>query len=163
MLTAMGQEEDIVKGLETGGDDYITKPFSLDIISARIKSVLRRSTINQNDIEKTINKHVLSLDRVERGHYWKYINLTFTEFQILFFLLLILVGYSQGIRSLIKLEVTITPLLIDLVDFPNCRIKKKDREKGKPIMTIRELGINFSRMTHRPLFVKLFFRICRLF
>ena len=42
MLTALGQEENIIKGLETGADDYITKPFSFKILDARIKSVLRR-------------------------------------------------------------------------------------------------------------------------
>ena len=43
MVTAMGQEEDIVKGLETGADDYITKPFSIKVLLARVSAVLRRS------------------------------------------------------------------------------------------------------------------------
>ena len=42
ILTALGQEEDIIKGLETGADDYVTKPFSFPVLEARIKSVLRR-------------------------------------------------------------------------------------------------------------------------
>ena len=50
MVTAMGQEEDIVKGLETGADDYITKPFSIKVLLARVKSVLRRS-IEEKDID----------------------------------------------------------------------------------------------------------------
>ena len=50
MVTAMGQEEDIVKGLETGADDYITKPFSIAVLLARVKSVLRRS-IEEKDID----------------------------------------------------------------------------------------------------------------
>ena len=49
MVTAMGQEEDIVKGLETGADDYITKPF-IKVLLARVKSVLRRS-IEEKDID----------------------------------------------------------------------------------------------------------------
>lgn len=42
MLTAKGEEEDIVAGLELGADDYIPKPFSPKVLSARVKSVLRR-------------------------------------------------------------------------------------------------------------------------
>ena len=43
MVTAMGQEEDIVKGLETGADDYITKPFSIKVLIDRVNAFLKRS------------------------------------------------------------------------------------------------------------------------
>ena len=43
MLTARSQEEDKVRGLDTGADDYITKPFSTRELLARIKALLRRS------------------------------------------------------------------------------------------------------------------------
>ena len=46
MLTAKGEEEDKVKGLESGADDYITKPFSFNELMARIKAVLRRTDPN---------------------------------------------------------------------------------------------------------------------
>ncbi len=42
MLTAKGEEEDKLRGLETGADDYITKPFSVNELVARVKAVLRR-------------------------------------------------------------------------------------------------------------------------
>jgi DNA-binding response OmpR family regulator len=42
MLTAKGQEEEIVRGLELGADDYVTKPFSIRELSARVKALLRR-------------------------------------------------------------------------------------------------------------------------
>lgn len=42
MLTALGQEEDIVRGLDLGADDYVTKPFSVQELMARVKSFLRR-------------------------------------------------------------------------------------------------------------------------
>ena len=44
MLTAKGQEEDIVRGLELGADDYVTKPFSVRELMARVKAVLRRAS-----------------------------------------------------------------------------------------------------------------------
>lgn len=47
-LTAKDTEEDIVKGFKAGGDDYITKPFSLPILKERIKAVLKRGTIQSN-------------------------------------------------------------------------------------------------------------------
>ncbi|HPK26896.1 MAG TPA: response regulator, partial [Anaerolineaceae bacterium] len=44
MLTAKGEESDIVRGLELGADDYITKPFSPKILTSRIRAVLRRGS-----------------------------------------------------------------------------------------------------------------------
>jgi two-component system phosphate regulon response regulator PhoB len=49
MLTARGEEQDKVKGLETGADDYVTKPFSPRELSARIKAVLRRRAPQMTD------------------------------------------------------------------------------------------------------------------
>ena len=43
MLTAKGEDEDKIKGLNSGADDYITKPFSFPELLARIKALLRRS------------------------------------------------------------------------------------------------------------------------
>ncbi|MDR1441400.1 MAG: response regulator transcription factor [Bifidobacteriaceae bacterium] len=43
--TALGEDSSVVKGLEAGGDDYITKPFNLGVLSARVKSLLRRSGV----------------------------------------------------------------------------------------------------------------------
>ena len=45
MLTAKGEESDIVTGLELGADDYMTKPFSPKVLTARIKAVLRKGTV----------------------------------------------------------------------------------------------------------------------
>ena len=49
MLTARGEEQDKVKGLETGADDYVTKPFSPRELNARIKAVLRRRAPQMTD------------------------------------------------------------------------------------------------------------------
>ena len=54
MLTALSQENDIVEGLEIGADDYITKPFSIKVLNARIKSVLRRNTNEEKSLGDSI-------------------------------------------------------------------------------------------------------------
>ena len=60
MLTARGEEEDRVRGLEVGADDYITKPFSPKELMARIKAVMRR--ISPIAVEEVIEMQGLSLD-----------------------------------------------------------------------------------------------------
>ena len=53
MLTAKGEEADIVAGLELGADDYVTKPFSLRVLLARLRAVLRRRSTTRNRASKT--------------------------------------------------------------------------------------------------------------
>lgn len=63
MLTTLSQVEDKVKGLDSGADDYMTKPFSVDEMSARVRALLRRNS-NQTLILKC---HDLELDIVQRN------------------------------------------------------------------------------------------------
>jgi len=58
MLTAMDTSEDIIKGLETGGDDYLTKPYDLDIFLARMETLLRRASL----LPETLAIGLLKLD-----------------------------------------------------------------------------------------------------
>lgn len=62
MLTARGEEEDKIKGLEVGADDYMTKPFSPKELMARIKAVLRR--VAPTAIEEPVEANGLVLDPV---------------------------------------------------------------------------------------------------
>lgn len=83
MLTAKGEEEDKIKGLNAGADDYVTKPFSIPELLARIKTQLRRSPEPVG--EKEICFQDIRMDLVEkkvfRGE--KYIHLGPTEFRLL--------------------------------------------------------------------------------
>jgi len=89
MLTAKGEEIDKVLGLEIGADDYITKPFSLRELLARIKAILRRyesalNTSNENDIIKIGNLEVCfkTYDAFQEG---ASIKMTHKEIEILKF------------------------------------------------------------------------------
>ena len=62
MLTARGEEEDKVRGLEVGADDYVTKPFSPKELMARIKAVIRR--VSPTSLEEAIEVHGLRLDPI---------------------------------------------------------------------------------------------------
>jgi two-component system alkaline phosphatase synthesis response regulator PhoP len=62
MVTAKGEESDIVLGLEMGADDYVTKPFSTRELMARIKSVLRRGALQEDDASNQISRDGLVID-----------------------------------------------------------------------------------------------------
>ncbi len=88
MLTAKGEESDIVTGLEVGADDYITKPFSPKVVIARIRNALRRRSAEEVDEAAPIKTKdiVIHPGRHEVTVKGKPVDLTFTEFKILQFL-----------------------------------------------------------------------------
>ena len=88
IVSAKGEEADIVTGLELGADDYVAKPFSPRILLARVRAVLRRPSaedkpdnelMNIGDLIIDVNKHLLSIAG-------EIVDLTKTEFKILHFL-----------------------------------------------------------------------------
>lgn len=88
MLTARGEEPDIVRGLELGADDYITKPFSPRILLARIQAVLRRKEAEAKEKEAVLRVHELVIHpgRHEASVNGTNLDLTFTEFRLLHYL-----------------------------------------------------------------------------
>ena len=89
MLTAKGEEADIVAGLEMGADDYVTKPFSPRVLVARVRAVLRReSKAEIGDEKEVIRVHdlVIHPGRHEVLVKGTPVPLTYTEFGILLFL-----------------------------------------------------------------------------
>ena len=92
MLTAKSEDSDKILGLEYGADDYITKPFNIMEVKARIKAVMRRNSLNENAAPKNNDIFVfgdLKLDHKNRmvNIAGKLINLTSKEFDILELLL----------------------------------------------------------------------------
>ena len=85
MLTAKGEEADVVTGLELGADDYVTKPFSPRVLIARIRSVLRRVKEDPPDASSILKVHGFEIHPGRRTVHVndEPVDLTFTEFQIL--------------------------------------------------------------------------------
>ncbi len=88
MVSAKGDESDIIAGLEMGADDYVTKPFSSKILMARVRALLRRSSGAQPEAKDKIVIHELQADpgRFQASLAGQSLNLTKDEFHLLCFL-----------------------------------------------------------------------------
>ena len=148
MVTAMGQEEDIVKGLETGADDYITKPFSIKVLLARVSAVLRRSFEEYDqDSNKSLLINGISIKPKLREVRFKdkvIDNLTFSEFQILY----LLAGHPGWVftryQIINKIRGDNYPVTDRSVDFQIVGLRKKLGGAGKFIRTVRGVGYRFT-------------------
>ena len=147
MVTALGQEEDIVKGLETGADDYITKPFSIKVLIAKVNAVLKRSIEVGEDKSKDILINGINIKTRSR-EVWVNKNpindLTFSEFQILY----LLAGHPGWVftryQIIDKIRGDNYPVTDRSVDFQIVGLRKKLGDAGKLIKTVRGVGYRFT-------------------
>lgn len=89
LLTAKGAEEDIVKGLEKGADDYVSKPFGIHELVARVKGLLRRRAIGEKEPQKRIkidDEAVFDADQLTVSRGGEVVRLTARECSLLQFL-----------------------------------------------------------------------------
>lgn len=89
MLTAKGEEDDKIKGLELGADDYVTKPFSPRELTSRIRAVLRRGNYGDEDEEGVIDvdgRLKIDFSRHEVYVYGEQVKLRPTEYRLLYHL-----------------------------------------------------------------------------
>jgi DNA-binding response OmpR family regulator len=88
IVTAKGHEDEKIKGLDAGADDYLTKPFSSAELAARVRAVLRRSVFRTEHSEPVFSSHDLTIDfawhRVVLGG--RVLDLTATEYRLLSYL-----------------------------------------------------------------------------
>jgi len=142
MVTAKGDEADIVTGLELGADDYITKPFSPRVLLARIKAVLRRSEepalsegdpLSIHDLDIHPGRHEVSMGGVK-------LTLTASEFKILHFMAL-RPGWVFTREQIIKaLHGDDYPVTDRSIDVQIVGLRKKLGEAGQNIETVRGIG-----------------------
>ena len=147
MLTAKGEETDIVRGLEMGADDYITKPFSPQVLLARAKTVLRRSTTHdKQDEDAAIVIEELSIHpgRSEVRINTEPIGLTYTEFKVLL-LLARRPGWvftrGQIVDAVRGEDYAVTERSVDV---QIVGLRKKLGAAGKLIETVRGVGYRFK-------------------
>lgn len=143
MLTAKSEEQDELKGFELGVDEYISKPFSPKILTARVNALLRRTTGDNEEILDmagiTVNKiaHTVTIDGKE-------IDLSFKEFELLTYFM-----ENRGIalsREKILNNVWNYDYYGDArtIDTHVKKLRSKMGEKGKFISTIWGMGYKFE-------------------
>lgn len=145
MLSAKGEEADIVTGLELGADDYVTKPFSPRILSARVKAVLRREVQTEGGNEDMIRigelfVHPGRREVVANGHP---VSLTYTEFQVLHYLARRpgwVATRSQIVDAVRGVGYAVTDRSVDV---QIVGLRKKLGAYGKYIQTVRGVGYKF--------------------
>lgn len=148
MLTARGEESDIVIGLELGADDYMTKPFAPRILLARIKAVLRRAQEQperEKEGEAVVKIHDLEIDpgRREVRAGGALVDLTATEFGLLSFLVR-RPGWVFTRYQLLQRVRGEDAISTDrAVDVQIVGLRRKLGESGRYIETVRGVGYRF--------------------
>ena len=146
MLTAKGEERDVITGLDLGADDYITKPFSPRVLSARVKALLRRREADRHaDEEAALEIHELAIHpgRHEVRLAGKPLELTYTEFALLHFLAR-RPGWAYTRTQIVDaVKGEDYPVTERSVDVQVAGLRKKLGEHAGYVETVRGIGYRF--------------------
>jgi two-component system, OmpR family, alkaline phosphatase synthesis response regulator PhoP len=148
MLTARGEEADVVAGLELGADDYVTKPFSPRVLISRLRAVLRRPAARADEVaaDQVIRIHdlVIHPGRNEVLVAGQPVELTFTEFRVLHFLAArpgwVFTRY-QIVNAVRGDDYSVTDRAVDV---QIVGLRKKLGSSGQMIETVRGVGYRFK-------------------
>jgi len=146
MLTARGEEADRIRGLETGADDYVVKPYSIDELMARVRAMLRRTKPASVGETLTYNELELQSDQHRVFRFGKQIKLGPVEFR----LLAVLMQNPKQVftRSMLLDQVWGLDCEFDYrtVDVHIARLRKslKQDKKPDPVRTVRGTGYSLD-------------------
>jgi len=146
MVTARGEEPDVVSGLELGADDYVSKPFSPKVLVARVKTALRRRRDGQPEMQAIVRHERLLVNpqRREVAIDNERIELTNTEFKLLHFLIKqpgIVFTRDQIVDGVHGDDYPVTDRSVDV---QIVGLRKKLLEYGACIETVRGVGYRFK-------------------
>ena len=148
MITARGAEMDTITGLDTGADDYITKPFSIPELLARVRAVLRRSESNHNETEVySFSNVTLDFKKFLASVENKEIELTSKEFAIMKYFI---EHEGEVVHRHDLLDkvwgYTVTPSTRTVDNYILGLRKKLEEDPSNPkhILSIRGIGYKFS-------------------
>lgn len=146
MLSAKGEEVDIVTGLELGADDYVTKPFSPRVLISRIKAVLRRPAQHKGNDDEVVKVHdlVIHTGRRSVSASGNPIDLTYTEFQVLVYLSRRPGWVFTRAQIVDAVRGEGYPVTDRSVDVQIVGLRKKLGPSGKYIETVRGVGYRFK-------------------
>ena len=146
LLTARGEEEDKVRGLEIGADDYMTKPFSPKELIARIRAVLRRSGKMQGQVQITLGDLILDIEQHRLTIGDKQLDVSPTEFRLMHFFM----THPDKVYTRTQLldQVWGRSVYIEerTIDVHIRRLRKILEEYGREdlVQTVRGFGYRFS-------------------
>lgn len=146
MATARGEDGDIVAGLELGADDYVVKPFSMSVLAARVRAVIRRKKMARVDENKELSVHGIVIDpaRFQAQVEGKDIGLTPIEFKILHVLAArpgIVFTRNQIVEAVRGGPYAVTDRAVDVQIFG---IRRKLGKLARLIETVWGIGYRFK-------------------
>lgn len=153
MLTAKGEEDDRVRGLELGADDYITKPFSPRELVSRVRAVLRRtesSTVSTHEIIQVDERLKLDFDRREIWVNGELVQLRPTEYRLLYHLVQNagwVISHDQLLAKVWGYEYQDEPHYVRL--YINYLRKKLEEDPANPKYILTERGVGYRFVDFR--------------
>ena len=153
MLTAKGEEEDRVRGLELGADDYVTKPFSPRELVSRIRAVLRRTegaTGSMHELIEVDDRLKIDFDRREVWLEGKLVKLRPTEYRLLYHLVQNtgwVVSHDQLLQKVWGYEYRDEPHYVRL--YINYLRQKLEKDPANPKYILTERGVGYRFVDFR--------------